>query len=176
MPVFAHCESVRKIRTSLKSLPHEPVVYQWLFPSIPKIILKRSDIDVAKIEYRDIKGRRYYVLYLGIGIDCQQRFGWHITQHHTPLNVKYGTLSTLRRTLSAILGIDMTKSENAVNDLMDTCYIEWNLYPGKAKSDLEGEETCLLDKWYYPLNIQKNYMISKEWKKELCRLRKKHKK
>ncbi len=175
MPKFTHCESVKTLRSSLKSLPHEPVVYKWLFPFIPDA-LQRPDIDVKQIDKRYIDGRTYYVLYLGIGIDCQQRFKWHIAQHHTPSNVKQGTLSTLRRTLSAILGIDMTKSEKAVNDLMDTCYIEWDLYPGKTKKDLEAIETSFLNKECYPLNIQKNYKVSKAWLRELKRLRKLHKK
>ena len=181
MPIFKYCAPVRSIRDdlmrkspTLEGLKQEPVVYRWWFPSIPNK-LKRTDIDFSKIEKRTIEGKDYYALYVGIGKDCIQRFSWHITQHHTPSNVEYGTLSTLRQTLSAVLDINMTKSEDEVNQLMDTCYLEWNLYPKKSKNDLEKIESQLLDKGYYPLNIDKNKRISKEWLRDLKRLRKTHK-
>ena len=171
---FSFCESVKDIRTNIKRMSKDPVVYRWWFPSIPEC-LGKAGLDMDKIEQRVIKGKIYNALYVGIGISCQHRFKWHIMQHHTISCVKYGTLSTLRQTLSAVFDIDMSKSEEVVNEVMDTCYLEWALFPGKSKNDLEVIESALLDDGYYPLNIQKNRNIPNSWRIELCRLRKIHK-
>lgn len=112
---FNSCESVKDIRVNINRMKNTPVVYRWWFPSIPECVGKEECLEMDKIEQRVIKRKIYYALYCGIGINCQQRFKWHIMQHHSASNIKYGTLSTLRQTLSAVCDIDMSKSELVVN-------------------------------------------------------------
>ena len=73
---------------------------------------------------------------------------------------KYGTLSTLRQSLSALLGMDMIYSQDKVNALMDdNCYWEWEYCTDsklREKSELNSESKC------YPINIQENCTVRKE--------------
>lgn len=167
-------ERVSKLRGSLSSLPTAPVVYKWWFYEVPSAII--SYVDMSRIVTKDIDGKKYYLLYVGVGISCQGRFSWHIIQHHTRSSVQSGFLSTLRKTVSALLGLDMTRSENNVNKYIDECYLEWEFYPGETKTDLEKRETCLLKSGYFPLNIQKNISELHDCANELRRLRHLYKK
>lgn len=173
---FTNLMSVQKLRSCLSQ---DPVVYQWWFPSIPEILRDPTwDIEIDRIDKKEIENQTYYLMYVGIGSHCQQRLSWHIVQRHTLSNVRSGYLSTLRQTLCAILKLDMTTpiAQQKVDELMDKCYVEWNLYPGKSKEDIEDIESELLKKGYYPLNIDKNENLPKQWIRELKKLRKKHKK
>ena len=170
-------DSVINIRTSLKTLPQDPVVYKWWFKEIPNLVLNHPKIETNRIEQREWGNTNYYALYVGIGVNCKQRFKWHIGQKHTSSAVNHGLLSTLRQTFSALLGVDMTQSESVVNSFMDdNCLIEWTLYPGYTKKDIESIETQTIQAGYYPLNIDKNKNVDKIWKKYLKSLRKNHKK
>ena len=168
---------VKSIRTHLNELPQTPVVYKWWFKEIPQAVSGHTKISLKAIAKRKFSGTTYYALYVGIGVDCRMRFKWHINQKHTQSNVKYGVLSTLRQTLSALLGIDMTQSEQAVNDYIDrNCLIEWQAYPNYTKTQLENIETQTIKNGYYPLNIVKNRTMDKSWLKDLKALRKNYKK
>lgn len=170
-------DSVSNIRTYLNTLPQTPVVYKWWFKEIPQAVSCHSQINLNAIDKRVFDRTTYYALYVGIGVDCRMRFKWHINQKHTQSNVKAGVLSTLRQTLSALLGIDMTQSEQAVNDYINkNCLIEWQTYPNYTKVQLENIETQTIKNGYYPLNIVKNRTMDKSWLKDLKALRKNYKK
>jgi hypothetical protein len=88
------------------------------------------------------------------------RAKWHILQKHSVSAVKYGTLSTLRQSLSALLDIDMSFSEEDINMFMDNnCYWEWE-YTDNSKIEetnaLRSNDKC------YPLNIQENLTVGKD--------------
>ena len=102
------------------------------------------------------------------------RAKWHILQKHSVSAVKHGTLSTLRQSLSALLDIDMSFSEEDINMFMDNnCYWEWE-YTDNSKIEetnaLRSNDKC------YPLNIQDNLTVGKDIIKNLKRIRKEHKK
>ena len=59
---FSFCESVKDIRTNIKRMSKDPVVYRWWFPSIPECIGK-AGLDMDKIEQRVIKGKIYNASY-----------------------------------------------------------------------------------------------------------------
>lgn len=166
-------DKVSNIRKNLGALPTDPVVYQWWFPCVPITIAHL--LDMSKIVTKNIDGKLYYLLYVGIGVNCKERFSWHIKQCHTTSSVYSGYLSTLRQTISALLGLDMSKSEKQVNDYLDQCYLEWDYY-SLTKARLEAEETRRLKNGYFPLNIQKNMSVSKVLLSELKKLRKEYRK
>lgn len=90
-------------------------IYCWWFKKnsaeiiLSKLGLDESEIDI--IQKRDIEGEEYWALYFGISNDMLGRTKWHILQKHSVSAVKHGTLSTLRQSLSALLDIDMSFSE-----------------------------------------------------------------
>ena len=153
-------------------------IYCWWFKKdsaeiiLSKLALNESEID--RIQKREIEGEEYWALYFGISNDMLGRAKWHILQKHSKSAVKYGTLSTLRQSLSALLDIDMSFSEEDVNMFMDNnCYWEWE-YTDKAKeeekNELHSDDKC------YPLNIQENHTVEKDIIKNLKCIRKEHKK
>ena len=124
---------------------------------------------------KEIEGTEYWALYFGISSDMLARAKWHIAQEHRPSAVKHGTLSTLRNTLGALLGEDMSNSMKTVNDFMDNnCSWEWEYNDDPAeveKAELSAESANC-----YPLNIKSNKTVRSEVRKELRGLRRKHKK
>ena len=124
--------------------------------AVMKDAIKEHQVKLDKIQKRDIDGEEYWALYFGISNDMLGRAKWHILQKHSKSAVKYGTLSTLRQSLSALLDIDMSFSEEDVNMFMDNnCYWEWE-YTDNAKeeekNELHSDDKC------YPLNIQENLL------------------
>ena len=154
-------------------------VYCWWFKheKAQALLMKLplTPDELSKIQRREIGGKEYWALYFGISKDMLGRAKWHITQKHSASAVKYGTISTLRNTLGALLGIDMSKSEKDVNDLIDeSCYWEWE-YAIDYK-DREANELSSKDKKCYPLNIQENETVSEAVLTELRKLRREYKK
>ena len=139
-----------------------------------KLDLNESEIN--RIQKRDIEGEEYWALYLGISNDMLGRAKWHILQKHSVSAVKHGTLSTLRQSLSALLDIDMSCSEEVVNMFIDNnCYWEWE-YTDKDNAKKEETNALRSDDKCYPLNIQENHTVRKDIIKNLKRIRKEHKK
>ena len=173
--------TVKNIRAALGVKPcvidKRPGCYRWWFKeeAAHQLLDQLPNIEWERIQKRVIDAEVYYALYFGIAKDMRQRLKWHICQHHTPSAVKSGTLSTLRKTLSALLGIDMTLSEAAVNKFIDeNCMVEWEYTA--TKKEAEKIEKAELTKNYYPLNIQENPNLDKETKAALKDLRKKYRK
>ncbi len=167
-PLKSHLENrimVADLRLNLKFYaPRDPVLYMWWFKTQSMYLLLgklSDDIDWSLIEHDTIRGNDYCALYVGIGKSCRQRFGWHIRQHHTLKTVEHGFLSTLRFTLSALLGIYATESEQAVSDFMnENCCLDWTCYPGCTREKLCEMEEQRIQNGYFPLNIQSNHKVS----------------
>ena len=168
----------KKLENRTSGIEKEGGVYCWWFKrEIAQTLLKELPLtqdEFSKIQRREIESEEYWALYFGISRDMLGRAKWHITKKHKPTAVKYGTVSTLRNTLGALCGIDMSKSEKVVNDLMDeNCYWEWEYdkeYKVRETNELSSKDKC------YPLNIQENKTISKEVLITLSRLRSQYKK
>lgn len=160
----------------IENLPTSPVVYRWWFPEENLQLVSNPFVDINNLEKTTIGSKVFYALYVGIGVNCRQRFNWHIHQKHTSSSVRSGILSTLRQTLSALLGKEMTESEEDVCRILENCYLEWEIFPAYTKEKLEKEETRLIKKGYYPLNIQKNRLVDVNWRKHLITERKKYRK
>ena len=168
----------KRLENRTSGIEKEGGVYCWWFKrEIAQTLLKELPLtqdEFSKIQRREIESEEYWALYFGISRDMLGRAKWHITKKHKPTAVKYGTVSTLRNTLGALCGIDMSKSEKVVNDLMDeNCYWEWEYdkeYKVRETNELLSKDKC------YPLNIQENRTVSKEVLKKLSKLRSLHKK
>ena len=177
-----YLDKVSELRKRLKNrtngIKKDGGVYCWWFKrEVAQTLLKELPLtqdELSKIQRREIEGEEYWALYFGISRDMLGRAKWHITKKHKPTAVKYGTVSTLRNTLGALLGKDMSDSEKFVNDLMDeNCYWEWEYdkeYKARETNELSSTDKC------YPLNIQENKTVSKEVLKTLSRLRSQYKK
>ena len=168
----------KRLENRTNGIKKDGGVYCWWFKrEVAQTLLKELPLtqdELSKIQRREIEGEEYWALYFGISRDMLGRAKWHITKKHKPTAVKYGTVSTLRNTLGALLGKDMSDSEKSVNDLMDeNCYWEWEYdkeYKVRETNELSSKDKC------YPLNIQENKTISKEGLITLSRLRSLHKK
>lgn len=163
---------IEKRESPIKKVPG---IYRWWFDAdaTNRLLSELKFKDFHKLMYREIDGTKYYALYFGISNDMRGRANWHICQSHSTSQIKHGTLSTLRQTLSGLLGIDMSKSRQCINDLMDnSCYLEYD-YVSDPKT-YEGQELKGYNNYAYPLNIQENKTIDKYHIKLLKDLRKKH--
>lgn len=160
----------------IEALPTSPVVYRWWFPEENLQLISNPLIDITKLKKRTIEGNVFYALYVGIGVSCKERFNWHIHQKHTCSSVRSGILSTLRQTISALLGINMTESKDDIDEILKECYLEWKIFPSYSKKELETEESGLIGEGYYPLNIHKNKSVNPKWRKHLSVKRREYRK
>ncbi len=165
-------ESVKNLRASkCRTVDNCPGYYIWWFREdcVKKLLAPLPGVDYSQLT-SDRNG--YVVLYVGIAVDepLVERAKWHICQRHTLSNVTKGFLSTLRQTISALLGVDMTLSERAVNDFMDdNCELEW--IPTKSGEEAKAKETEELRTNYYPLNIRDNSVVGRDTLNALSELR-----
>lgn len=158
------------------SVAKEPGVYRWWFPRdlAEKLLKPLTGVDTKQISKEIVDGEEYWCLYLGIAKDLRQRIRWHACQKHSPSAVKHGFLSTLRQSISALLGLDQTMSAADVSDVLEKCYWDW--CPTATKGDAEDIEKEQLISGYFPINIQGNKNADPAVIKRLKELRKKHKK
>lgn len=156
-----------------------PGIYRFWFDGLSMLDIwnPSNSKKLANLKSRcistTVNDNRYFALYVGIDKDLRNRLRWHIDRghpsndHHSVRCVSHSpsTLSTLRQTLSALLRVDMTKSEKLVDDYMDRhCFVEW-IYTG-SHSIAKVLETLLLSpitNHIYPLNIDGNNNIDKGW-------------
>ena len=160
-----------------RDIPKEPGVYRWWFPRdlAEKLLEPLAGVDTKQISKKKIiDGKEYWCLYFGIAKDLRQRIRWHACQKHSPSAVKHGFLSTLRQSISALLGLDQTMSAAAVSDVLEQCYWDW--CPTVTKEKAEAIEKERLSNEYFPINIQGNKEVDLSVIKQLKELRKKHKK
>lgn len=189
---FEHIKPVSKIRSSKDEIEKDVGIYCWWFKDDCVEVLLKSlskDLDWSRLasqsfQHKIIDNIKYTALYVGIAAGKDGilgRFKWHIGQKHTVSNVTKGYLSTLRRTLSALLNFKLLKNNTEVNNnsqeklntfIDKNCMLEWNYYPKQSKKDLAAIEDEIINSGYYPLNIQGNKQTSKELRKKLGDMRK----
>lgn len=142
-----------------------PGTYRWWFHERCLKDLGITNRGSYVLMTETINGERYYALYFGIAVKetIRERFIWHILQSHSKSNIKHGTISTLRHTLSALLLANkniktIPYSERIVNDFInDNCMVEWTPYTPGTESQIHIDELNELSQSYwYPLNIQCN--------------------
>ena len=178
---FEYRKAVCEIRSSKEGIGKDVGIYCWWFKDdCIETLLKRisNDLDWKRLadeplQHKVINNVKYTALYVGIAASKKDgilgRFKWHIEQKHSVSNVTKGYLSTLRRTLSALLNFKLLKnsaeinlySQEKLNAFIDeNCMLEWNYYPRKSKKELESIEDGIINTGFYPLNIQSNKQTS----------------
>lgn len=171
-------QQVKKLRINSSVIDSKPGIYRcWFKKSCVGTLLKPISgmINMAKLQCCTFQGTEYVALYCGESKDVHQRILWHINQNHTSSVVNSGFLSTLRQTICALLGMNMTNATKDIDAFMDeNCLFEWDYTNTEEEAGrIERDE---LEKNYYPLNIQHNKAVSKETQKKIVSLRKQYKK
>lgn len=190
---FEHRKYVCNIRSSKEEIGKDVGIYCWWFKdNCVEALLKRISKDVdwkrlagESLQHKKFNNVKYTALYVGIAAGQKkgilERFKWHIEQKHTVSNVTKGYLSTLRRTLSALMNFKLLKSSTEINCIAqeklnkfmdENCVLEWNYYPKKSKKYLETIEDGIINSGYYPLNIQSNRQVTKDLRKKMSEMRK----
>jgi hypothetical protein len=114
---------------------------------------------------RDIEGLKYDLVYLGTAgtgkkgkSNLNERFEWHVNQNHTESNICYGTLSTLRAGLGALLSYDLIlpNTENQVNDFMKHYMKVFWIEYSDGKTLIDNDEKILIKEIRPLLNLKNN--------------------
>lgn len=172
MKILKNIESVYLIRKEKKDT--KAGVYRWWFrkESAENLLASVKDlVEWDHIQRKSIDGEDYLALYFGMTKNIRNRLKWHISQKHRPNSIKSGLISTLRKTLSALLDQPLSASEEEINQFIDgNCVLEWEYCDSETEAKkIEKEE---LEETYYPLNLQGNKRTSKELKSVLKQKRK----
>lgn len=170
-------DSVINLRTNnFVKVNREPGCYKWWFREecVGTLLNQLPNIDSDRLIH-DSKG--FVALYIGIATELRDRARWHIlpNPHHARRGVFNTAVSTLRVSLSALLELDVTQSEQIINDFMDN-NCEWEWVPAPHRIIAESWELQELAINYYPLNIDDNLVVDLQAIDRLKELRKLHKK
>ena len=175
----------------LNNIPGDrPGWYCWWAPgNVLKLLLNSKYISreyfdklLLHLSKKKINGIDHYCFYVGVAIkeSIRGRLDWHVNQKHNENNVFYGTLSTLRQSISSLMAGNQM-NEKFTNLFIDMCLVEYYVLDEPIKSQsaklqIEKIEHELLNKTTLPINIQCNHNVFiKEYKKELQNARKKAK-
>ena len=164
-PNYVFARELRN-KDNLRAIPADkPGYYKWWAQKDNlQTVLDRLEMDFDAVKHCLEVKEGYFCVYVGVAIkeSVRARLDWHVNQIHNPTNVKCGTLSTLRQTISAIVGQNMMDTV-ATNDFIDKLLIEYYLVDLPIKSQ-EAKET--IGKWekdllngntLYLLNIADNH-------------------
>lgn len=170
---LSHIASAADLRRALPEIA--PGVYRWWFSEeeAHALLARAEGADPARPARRNIGGRDYLALYFGIAEKetVAERLKWHLAQKHSAGSIRNGFISTLRHTLSALLGMPLSESEQAVNSLMDrACMVEW--MEVTPVEDIRKLEEAEINGGYYPLNIRDNGAAGKTLLRSLKEKRK----
>ncbi len=133
-----------------------PGVYRWYFNKEFLDILNQVGLP-QNPNGKILEKESLFCYYIGIAETLNQRFLWHLEQKNTINALSSGFLSTFRRTLLAVLGIEYNNSDEALNAFMREWHIEWKA--NENKDEAIAIEHAELEKSYgfiYPLNHQGN--------------------
>ena len=155
-------------KTNLSNVEKSPGYYKWWarkteFIRILSALNLSYDEVIRDIEECKIDGEIYYCIYIGVAIkeSIAARLNWHINQKNTLSQVRNGTLSTLRRSIAAVICgnmLDTSGTNNFLDLLMvETFPLNLQIKSQEAKEKIQAIERKLLEgKNLYVLNIQEN--------------------
>jgi len=168
-----------ELRKHYKDILDIPIVYRWWFPADCAIVLqifnnypKREDASsiedlFPRLKKKEIQGKVYYALYVG-----QSENGHHRFSQHCSGNTH---ISTLRKTIAAICFAniqDNKQQEEAISNLLDSCYFEWIDFPEDAEL-VETIEALCIAVGCYPLNMDANRSVDEHLVEYIMEQRKK---
>ena len=153
----------------IRKIKKQPGAYRWWFPKEEaKELWKHFKNEMLEknfeLQEREIDGEPYIAMYYGISNNMRNRICNHL----------FGPFrsSTFRKTLGSIIATNKDSMESLadkVDKLIDKCYWEYGYVD--SKKEAENNETKELKKNAYPLNIDKNRTVTKDWKDYLTDLR-----
>lgn len=152
-------------KSQLYTIPGDkPGYYKWWAnESELQIILNKLGIPLSEIQPSLERNGHFYCIYVGVAVkeSLRDRLNWHVNQINKPSNVKSGTLSTLRQTISSIVGENMLDNQST-NGFIDKLVVEFHpvdlpIKSQEAKEYIKKIESGLLSgEYFYILNIQEN--------------------
>ena len=157
--------AILRNKDNLKAIPGDrPGYYKWWANKAELlIILRKLSIQFDEICNSLEQKNDRYCIYVGVAIkeSLRNRLNWHVNDRHDVNRVKNGTVSTLRKTISSLVGNDAT-DKLATNEFIDKLFVEYFLSEKPIKSqeatnELRDIEKRLLGSEHlYILNIQEN--------------------
>ena len=162
--IIVNAKDLRTKDNLIKIPRTSPGYYKWwaTYDSL-LVLLSRLHLDFDAIaDFLETKNG-LFCIYIGIAVkeSIRDRLDWHINQINIERNVKNGTLSTFRQTISSLVGKNMLDNQ-ATNDYIDKLVVEYfvgdySIKSQEATVELHGIERGLLSSPYlYLLNIQEN--------------------
>jgi len=170
---------VGELRGHYKDILDIPIVYRWWFPAngeMVKAIYEQypdkgnaQDIEILfpRLKKKVIGGQTFYALYLGQSENGHHRFSQHVAGNTH--------ISTLRKTIAALCFADIQdkkQQEEAISNLLNSCYFEWIDFPEDAEL-VETIEAQSIAVGCYPLNMDANRSIDEKWIEYVMEQRKK---
>ena len=154
-----------RCKEGLGKVPDDrPGWYRWWAPELAlKYLLGEAYNDILHVLTKgegELDG--LCCIYVGVAIkeSLRKRLNWHINQKHADSNIKSGALSTLRQTISSLVGKSQG-DERATNDLIDLltveCFpVDLKIKSDEAKAKIKSIEDQEIDRNALPLNIRGN--------------------
>lgn len=151
--------------TQLAQVPHDqPGWYRWWAPepALRKLLGPHYHMLAPQLTqgHGDLEGLS--CIYVGVAIkeSIRSRLNWHVNQKHSFGSIKHGTLSTLRQSISSLVGSSQG-DENATNRLINLLSVEYfpiamPIGSAQAKASIELEERNQMRDCVLPLNIRGN--------------------
>jgi hypothetical protein len=166
-------------KEALLTVDDKPGYYKW-WAKRPEldILLNGLDVSFGEVEQALEQKEGMFCIYVGIAVkeSVRDRLNWHVNDPHTATQVKYGTLSTFRQSLSSIIAHDQY-DKASTDAFIDKLYAEW-FYSGhpvkseEAKVELHDIERNMLSEHLRLLNIQENkHPLAKPIRQKLSALR-----
>lgn len=164
----------------LATVPKDrPGYYKWWAEEPEfRFLAEKLGLDFDECVERAEKMDGLYCIYVGDAAkeSLMKRMNWHVNQHYTVSNVKSGTLSTFRKSISALVAGNQM-DEKATNDFIDKLYVEW--FPlefpisAESKKPIDDIETRIINEHFRILNSSKNHdeLFSKRIRKTLTAIR-----
>ncbi len=166
----------------LASVPSDkPGWYRWWAPEETLTLLLGDHYQVLSPHLTKGQGTLAGLscIYVGVAVkeSIRARLNWHVNQKHTSSCIKCGALSTLRQTISSLVGHSQA-DESATNRLIDQLTIEYfpvdmPIRSLEAKTYVEQIESDEMLAKVLPLNIRHNRQpVIADFKKSLTAARK----
>ncbi len=169
-----------RAKERLIEISNAPGYYKWWASKEEfDFMLKKLDVNYENIKDAIETRNDLYCIYIGIAVkeSVRERLNWHINDRHTTSQIKHGTLSTLRQSISSIV-VQNQHDKKSTDDFINKLYVEYYYSKNKIKSDeakkeLHKAEVELLSEHLYILNIKDNaHPLAYSIKKKLKLLRK----
>ena len=172
--------SVREILSNPNIVPTDPVLYRWWVPwegCVINSLLQKSKTYsclrpiLENMEMSLLDNKPYCAIYFGKSENGKTR----IVAQHIKGNVGN---STIRHTLYGILINDKynPNNEDRISKIMENTYFEWQSFNQIEKELIVPLEAICIALGNYPLNIDGNCAVTKDWLEHLKTLRKTSKK